>query len=68
MISFIDFYFHLLANFSPGSLRDTNSEPGLPVVRPRSENQPRWRLINALVPNLNFTVISPFVLNFNTVA
>ena len=61
-------------NFAPFrpicSLRDTNSEPGLPVVRAGAENQPRWRLKNVLVPILNFTVIkiSPFVLNFNTVA
>ena len=46
MVSFIDFYFHFLSNFqtetSPDmlsifthvmkSVRDTNSEPGLPVI------------------------------------
>ena len=32
------------------------------------QNQPRWRLKNLIVQNLNFTVISLFELNFNTVA
>ena len=49
MVSFIDFYFHFLANFqtqtSPHvfsifkhvmkSERDTNSEPGLPLMKAR---------------------------------
>ena len=43
-------------------------EPELHMVGPGTENQLRWRLKNVLVQNLNFTVISPFVLNFNTVA
>ena len=61
-------------NFAPYVLmchvltRTVRLEPELPMVGPGTENQLRWRLKNVLVQNLNFTVISPFVLNFNTVA
>ena len=61
-------------NFAPYVLmshvltRRVGLEPELPMVGPGTKNQLRWRLKNVLVQNLNFTVISPFVLNFNTVA
>ena len=66
--SLIDFLFPVkfLANFAP--FRPIYVAQIVSLGCLWLELGPRWRLKNVLVPNLNFTVISPFVLNFNTVA
>ena len=38
------------------------------IMSETRDQEPRWRLKYAIVQNLNFTVISLFVLAFNTVA